>query len=205
MTAETTRRSRRAFFLQGGAALGAGVATTVGAAALTPGNAKAPNDETKNLQQQLNGFADRDAIRELHLTFTSRLENQAYEHLAELFDEHAHVQLSGVEATGKPAIARLFAVEYRNQQASALHGAYRPNALQRNDALTLNESGSQASATYHVDVQVNTPLQDDCTAAQMARLQGQMADCRWESGRLEASYVKTRGEWKIASLSYMPS
>ncbi|MBX5462646.1 MAG: nuclear transport factor 2 family protein [Steroidobacteraceae bacterium] len=205
MTAHTTQRSRRAFFLQGGAVLGAGVASTVGAAALTPANAKAPDEHSKNLQQQLNDFANREAIRQLHLTFTSRLEHQAYEHLPDLFDEHAHVQLSGVAAAGKPAIARLFAEQYRNQQAPVMHGAYRPNALQQNDALTLNESGSHASATYHVDVQVNTPLQGDCTAAQMARLQGQMADCRWESGRLEASYVKTRGEWKIASLRYLPS
>jgi hypothetical protein len=36
----------------------------------------------------------------------------------------------------------------------------------------------------------------------MARLQGNVADRRWEAGQFEAKYVKSRGQWKIASLSY---
>jgi hypothetical protein len=36
----------------------------------------------------------------------------------------------------------------------------------------------------------------------MARLQGQLADLRWQKGRLAATYVKTRGQWKMASLGY---
>jgi len=50
---------------------------------------------------------------------------------------------------------------------------------------------------------LSTPLQQDCTAAKMARLQGQVADRRWQAGRLEGQYVKRGGEWKIASLKYL--
>jgi hypothetical protein len=53
-----------------------------------------------------------------------------------------------------------------------------------------------------VDVELCTPLRDDCTIAQMARLQGMMADRRWETGQIEAQYVKTSGQWKLTSLRY---
>jgi hypothetical protein len=85
-----------------------------------------------------------------------------------------------VNATGKAAILCI-----------------RANHLQRKDALVLSEDRLQATATWHVDVALGTPLQGYCTVAQMARLQGQMADRRWESGRLDATYAKTRGHWKI--------
>jgi len=48
-------------------------------------------------------------------------------------------------------------------------------------------------------------LQGNSTLVQMARLQGQMAVQRWESGHIEASYVKARGEWKMASLRCLAS
>jgi hypothetical protein len=40
------------------------------------------------------------------------------------------------------------------------------------------------------------------TVAQMARLQGQLANRRWESGRLEVSYAKSNGQWKITAFKY---
>jgi hypothetical protein len=148
---------------------------------------------------------EREAIRQLHLAFTTLIEQQAYEAAAELFESQAHLNLSGVSATGKPAILQLFAHQYRQQNASAIHNAYRQNTLQQRDAVMLSENRLQATATFHVDVEVCTPLQADCTAATMARLQGHVADRRWEAGRFEAKYVKTRGEWEIASLSYLAS
>jgi hypothetical protein len=172
--------TRRAFVLTGGAvALGAGVA---GASARATRSAD-----------------DRDAIRRLHFTFAALIENREYEAAASLFDEHAQLQLSGVSATGKPAILHLLAHRYRNHEAAVLHTAYR----QRRDEVAVSDDTLRATATFHVDVEICTPLQADCTAAQMARLQGNVADRRWETGRLEAQYVKTRGEWKIASLTYL--
>jgi hypothetical protein len=205
MTGIKTKSSRRAFFLSGGAALGAGVATTVGAAALTR-EAPAPLDEQlKLLRQQLEGVEDREAIRRLHLAFTTLVEQQSYEAAAELFDDHAHLDLSGVSATGSPAIRQLFADQYRHQRAAAIHSAYRQSSSQHRDAMTVSDDRGQATATFHVEVELCAPLRGDCTAAKMARLQGNVADRRWEAGRFEAKYVKTRGQWKMASLSYLAS
>ena len=209
MTGIRTKSSRRAFFLQGGAALGvgvgAGVATTVAASALNPENPTPLEEQLKQLRQQLDCVEDREAIRQLHLAFTTLIEQQTYEAAAELFESQAHLNLSGVSAIGKPAILQLFADRYRHQNAAAIHSAYRQNTLQQRDAVTLSEDRLQATATFHVEVELCTPLQGDCTAAKMARLQGHVADRRWETGRFEAKYVKTRGQWKMASLSYLAS
>jgi hypothetical protein len=193
--------TRRAFFLQGGAALGAGVATTAGAVA-APGDAVSPEEQLKQLRRELGCATDRDAIRQLHRTFAALIEQRRYTAAADLFDEQGRLDLSGVSASGKAAIVRLFAQQYGRQQAAVLHGSYRQSPLQPGDALTVDEDGLRATATFHIEVELCAPLPDDCTAARMARLQGQVDERRWETGRLEGQYVKTRGDWRIASLIY---
>jgi len=203
MTETKTQSSRRAFFLSGGAALGAGVATTVGAAALTSHDATPMEEQLKQLRQQLEAVADREAVLQLQLSFATLLESQAYEAAAALFDERAQLRLSGVSANGKAAILKLFANQYREQKAAAIHSAFRQNTSQQSEAVTLSEDRLKAAAIFQVEAELCTPLQADCTVAQMARLQGHVADRRWERGRLKAEYVKTRGGWKIASLIYL--
>jgi hypothetical protein len=203
MTGTETNRSRRAFFTTGGAVLGACVATTVAAATLTSDSASPLEEKLTKLRQQLDGMEDCEAIRQLHREFTTLVENQAYESAVGLFDEQAHLNLSGVSATGKPAILRLFVDQYRRQGAAAIHSAYRQSNSQHRDAVTLSEDRQQATATFHTEVELCTPLQGDCTVAQMARLQGHVADRRWESGRFEAKYIQTRGQWRMVSLSYL--
>ena len=194
-----TKPSRRAFFLGGGALLGAGVATTAGAKALLA----AP---TPAVPEPVQLIIEREAIRQLHLAFTELVENQAYVAVTDLFHEQAQLDLSGLRAAGKPAIARLFTVQYRLQQAAVIHSAYRQNGAQRQDRMSISQVRQQASATFHTEVQISTPLLGDSTVAQMARLQGQMADRRWESGRFDARYVKAPGGlWKMAALQYSPT
>lgn len=163
-----SKSSRRAFFLQGGAVLSAGVAT---AAATATGKAQPLNDDRDTLQQELASAQDREAIRKLHLEFTSRIENQAYE-----------------LADRGQVILRV-----------------RANHLQHKDSLSLSQDLLQATAVWHVDAAVGTPLVGDSTVAQMARLQGQVADHRWEAGRLEVKYLKTQGQWKMVSVSHLAS
>lgn len=191
MNGTDSKTSRRRFFTQGGAALGAGVAATVGASALSPG------DPMKKLRE----LEDREAIRQLHLAFTNLIEQQAYAAAAELFDEQAHLDLNGVSATGKRAIVQ----QLSNRNAAAFHRAYRQSISQQSDTVALSDDDAHASATFNIEVELCTPLPDDCTAATMARLQGNVGDVRWESGRFEAKYVKTRHQWKIASLIYLTS
>jgi hypothetical protein len=205
VTETNTKSSRRDFLMTGGAALGAsaGIATTVGAAtplvtrpvaATPPGVAPAPVSPPDEHAKQLRG---------LHLDFTTLVENQSYEAVADLFDEQAYLDLSGVTANGKAAIRQLFVEQYRHQNAQVLHRAYRQNSSQQNDVVTLSEDGLQAAATFHVEVEWCQPLQGDSTVEQMARLQGNVADRRWETGRFDAKYVRTRGQWRIASLRYL--
>jgi hypothetical protein len=186
--------------LHGGAALGAGMASTAGAAALNSDNSVLARGD---LQQQLKAAEEREAIRHLHATFTRLIEHQDYDAVPALFADHAELQLSDVSVSGKSAIVQLFAEQYRHRCCAAMHTAYRPNASQQQDVVTLSSDHLHAASTYHVDVHVSTPLQEDCTAAQMARLQGQVADQRWESGRIDATYVKAQGQWKVASLRFM--
>ncbi|HEU4624284.1 MAG TPA: nuclear transport factor 2 family protein [Steroidobacteraceae bacterium] len=207
--------TRRAFVLKGGAALGAGVAATVAGAgmatgaaghAATKGGASRPPDAataggSREQDPGSSSIEDREALRRLQLTFAALLEDERYEAAAALFDEHAHLQLSGASARGRAAISHLFASSYRLQEAPVIHRAYRHRA----DDVRIGEDRLRATATFHVDADLCTPLQDDCTIARMARLQGNVADRRWETGRLEAEYVKTGGEWKIASLTYVPA
>ena len=201
---EFKNSSRRAFFVSGGAVLGAGAAVAVGASSLKADVRVSADEQLNQLRQQLESIADREAIRNLHQAFTVSMERQAYESATELFDDQAHLQLSGASAAGKRDIARLLAHEYRDQDAAAIHNAYRHNTLsQQNDTITLSEDRLHATATFHVEVELCTPLRSDCTVAQMARLQGHVADRRWEAGRFEAKYVKTGGRWKMASLSYV--
>jgi hypothetical protein len=175
-----TKTSRRRFFTAGGAALGAGVATTVGASALS-------SDDIA--RDQLACAEDREAIRRLHLAFMGFVEQRAIDAAAELFDE---------PDAGKGTIWQFVA----GHDNAVFHRAYRQNASQQQDAVSISANRLQASGLFHVEAQLCTPLADDCTAAKMARLQGNVADLRWETGRFEATYVKTRGEWKIASLTY---
>lgn len=166
MTAKDSRTSRRAFFLKGGAVLGAGVATTVGA-----------------VQSQVMEIEDREAIRALHLAWMALIEKQRYEDAGKLFQERARL-------------------DPREQAAFAQHAAYRQGTSRSADTLTLSEDRLRASATFHTEVEVCKPLLDDCTAAQMARLQGNVAERYWEAGRFDVAYVKVSGAWKITSLRY---
>src|SRR3954471_5994165 len=86
MTEVKKNSTRRAFFLNGGAVLGAGVAATAGATALSSPAAAI---------QSRGSAEDREAIRQLHLAFAGRVESQRFEDAADLFAEQASLQLSG--------------------------------------------------------------------------------------------------------------
>jgi hypothetical protein len=187
MTGPKTKTSRRRFFTQGGAVLGAGIAATAGASAL---NADDPMKRLREMQ-------GREAIRQLQLAFMNLIERQDYQAAAQLFDGQARLDLNGDSATGRRAIQQKLA-----DQSTAFHRAYRQRAA---DIVTLSDDGTNASATFNVEAQLCTPLAEDCTAASMARLQGNVADLRWETGRFDAQYAKTRGEWKVRTLVYRAS
>jgi hypothetical protein len=191
MKSDNTPNSRRRFLTQGAATLGASVAATAGAATLTPRQRPATPAE------------DREAIRQLHRDFMALIEQERYEAVAALFDGGGWLQLDGTCVTGGAAIAAFFTTQYRQQAADARHGAYRQQVAQP-DAVQVSEDQRTATATFHVDVALNMPLRGDSTLVQMARLQGQVAQRRWESGRFDVTCVKSAEQWKLASLDYLP-
>lgn len=197
MTTSKTRSTRRSFFLHGGAVLGAGVA-----AAAVAGDDPAARRERTGLPGPVDRAEEREAIRQLQLSFMALIEAGRYEQVADLFVDGAELQLHGAAATGLPAIRVLFAERYRRQAAGTLHRAFRQNPLQRQDAVSISEDGLRAAARFHVEVELCVPLQGHSTIEAMARLQGNMADRRWESGRFDATYAKVAGQWKLSTLHY---
>jgi hypothetical protein len=206
MSATRARHSRRAFFVHGGAVLGASVATAAGArTAIAPANFADEALTPLLLHEQLSALKDREAIGQLHLAFISLIENERYEEVAELFDDEAHLDLSGMTATGKPAIIALMR-RYREDDVPLVHRSYRRSALQQQaDRVTLQKDRLRAAASFLTDVELCALLRADCTVARMARLQGLTAMRHWERGCFEASYLKDLGQWKIESLIYLVS
>ena len=192
----TSKTSRRSFFTRGGAALGAGLATTVAGGALAAGSPAAPQDP--------DSAAEREVLRQLQLTFASHMEGERYGEAADLFARGATLTLSGETATGGGAIRGLLS-RYQRQDVPILHGTYRQSAAQQQRDTVALASAERATATFHIDVELCRPLQADCTAARMAQLQGGFAERRWEAGKMDVAFVKTAGRWRIASLNYQPS
>jgi hypothetical protein len=199
MSAMKSRTSRRAFFLSGGAALGAGLGATTAAAASGEGA------DAAILERELARAADREAIRQLQLRFAAAIEERCYEVASGLFDEQAHLRMSGLSACGSRGIASAFDAQYRCHGADTQHCAYRQGSLQLRDDITLSEDGQQGTATFHVEALLGSPVRGDSTVAVMARLQGNVENGRWERGRLLGRYVKRADVWRVASLEYLPA
>lgn len=201
MTSRNTS-SRRAFFLQGGAMLGAGMAAAARGVAAPGVDASAPARELQELQRELAAARDREAIRRLHLAFIAAMEQRRYDDAAALFHERGELDLSGVRAHGSHAIRRTLSEQYACQRADVIHCAWRGDARQAGDVVTVAGDGRSATATFHVEAELGRPLRGDSTVEVMARMQGHFADRRWEPGRFDAAYVKARGQWRVASLRW---
>jgi hypothetical protein len=185
MNSNDTMKSRRAFLTSGGAMLGAGVAAAASAApARAPATASAAED--------------REALRELHLAFRAHVEQQRYGAAAALFADGARLELGSIQATGREAIHEQLA----RQHAATTHTAWRQGSAQRSDRYTVSEDRRRATATFHIETEISTLMDVDCTFGEMARLQGCTTDRRWEHGRIDAEYANTGGQWRIASLRY---
>lgn len=177
-------RTRRAFFLQGGAALGAGIAATA-----------APAREDTSA-------ADLAAIRRLHRDFLAALETGRFAAAAAFFSDDARLDLSGACAVGRRAIDSLFIVQYAERVAPMLHGAHRQSALHPQDVVTLCADRRRATATFHTEAELIRPLPADSAIARMARLQGLVAERRRESGRFEVNYARSPKGWQMTALDY---
>jgi hypothetical protein len=72
----------------------------------------------------------------------------------------------------------------------------------RNDLAALAERTAIERLLAQYLTAVCCPLTGNSALEQMARLQGQVAQPRWEHGVLAMSYTKHNGQWLITSLQY---
>lgn len=229
--------TRRDFVFLGGAAIGAGVASAAAGPAAAGGkNVDAAADLHENVdlaaglrkragaaagsRNGVNVAAEREAIRQLHLTLLAHVEKRDFAGAADLFAAASAWRASGLgDAAAAQSAREQGSAQSAHERGSAqsrlermseqstsrrslAHTAYRQTSAQRLDDIALTEDGAHATARFHVEAEVCTPIQGDCTAAQMARLQGNVASRHWESGRFDAKLAKTQGNWKIVSLVY---
>jgi ketosteroid isomerase-like protein len=198
--------SRRAFFLRGSAVLGAGVAVATGATLAAPATA-APHadDELSRVKAALAQAEDREALRALHAGFLAGMAAGDYDAVAALFADDAALSLSGQRAEGRAAIEHLLQSTYREQRVETLHAGYRHPELPVDGSLQFSADRCRATASLAAEADLCTPLRDTSTAAQMARLQGNVATRRWAPGRFEAHYRRTTEGWRIAALEWLPA
>jgi hypothetical protein len=119
---------------------------------------------------------DEAAIRDLHQAWMRRINTGAHEDAARLFAD--------------PGRARF---DEAVRSLAADHAA-------ASDHIEIAQGGLTARGRFHCAVEIETAIAPDCTAAQMARLQGGGLVRRTEPRLLKAEYVKSAGAWAIAGL-----
>jgi len=194
--------SRRSFFVKGAVALGAGLASASAGAADLFDSSQTLRQQMDQLQQKLSTMEDREALNHLHLIFTALLENQAYNAVVELFADDASVELHGVSLEGKAAVTKLFVEGYGEQTASSLHTTHRRDQSQKQDRVSVSKDGKRASASFHNQVLISTPIRGQSVLADMARQQGMTAQSRWENGRYDMAFTRINDRWLIRRLNY---
>jgi hypothetical protein len=194
--------SRRSFFLKGTAVLGAGLASASAGAANPFDSSQTLQQQMNQLRQKLSTLEDREALEHLHLAFTALLENQAYDAVAELFADNARIELHGISLEGKAAVKKLFIEGYGEQTVSPLHTAHRRDQSQKQDLVSVSEDRKEASASFHNQVLVSTPIRGQSVLAEMARQQGMRAQSHWENGRYDITFTRVNDRWLISRLNY---
>lgn len=201
MKKKEVNKSRRAFFLKGTAALGAGL-VSAGAGAATLFDSFQNRQQMSQLQQKLSNLEDKEVLEHLHLAFTTMLENRTFDEVTDLFTEDAVVALSGIKLTGKAAVKKLFMEEYRNREISCLHTAHRRDQSQNQDLISVSDDRKRASASFYNQVLICTPVRWQSALAEMARQQGMTTQSYWENGRYDMAFTRVRDQWQISRLSY---
>lgn len=208
LTAPAQRNTgRRSFIWKAGAALSAGLVATVPGMART--NTKENHLKTRadQLSRQITRLEDEQAIRELHRTYETLLDNGRYTEVAALFTDNAAVIFNGGLYRDQNGISRLYRDHFSiNQTGRRMEPApgVRIDADHKQHTIEIAADGKSASARFPYSIQAGAPLPDDCVLVQMARLHGEGIRKWCESGVYAITYVKDaqKGNWKIARLEH---
>jgi hypothetical protein len=132
------------------------------------------------LKSRLARLEDEAAIRELHQTWLRRINAGASDAATPLF--------AGPERAAFDQSVRSIAADHAGEP----------------DAIEFAADGKSAAGVFQCAVEIETPIAQDCTLAQMAHAQGSGFVRRTERRVLKVEYVKASGAWAIAKVEFAP-
>jgi len=200
---------RRSFMWKMGAAASAALASAASSISSPGIRQNADSDpEVDRLSRRLEILEDENAIRALHQSYETCLDNGMYDEAIALFAEDGEVVFNGGVFQGKDrGIARLYRDCFRYGLTGRRIGpapGFEASVEQRKESIEVAADRMSAAALFPYSVQVGTPIESDSSLVQMARLHGG-GILKWcESGIYQSSYVKdaSSGSWKIRRLEY---
>lgn len=198
---------RRSFIWKTGAAMSAVVASAV---AGIPNQRVDPDasfkDQLDHLSNRIGSLEDANAIRRLHQTYESRLDQGMYEEVAAMFADDAEVIYNGGLFTGKDGIRRLYCAHFasgRTGRKIEPAPGFVTDPAQQLDIIEVAGNRKTATGQFPYSMQVGEPMNGDSSLVEMARLQGEGIVKWWEGGNCVASYVKVSESWMIRRMEYL--
>jgi hypothetical protein len=202
-------KGRRSFMWKVGAAMSAAAATVLPGMSNTRTDRGIGSDADVNrLTAQLGILEDENAIRKLHQTYETCLDNGRYEEVVNLFAENGEVVFNGGIFRGRQSgISRLYRDCFRSGLTGKKLGpapASQVGTEQPRETIEVAADRLSASAQFPYSIQVGAAMAADSQLVHMARLQGEGILKWYESGIYEASYAKDAkdGGWKIKRLEH---
>jgi hypothetical protein len=198
---------RRSFIWKAGAAVSALLASATAAVSNPRVDHDAGlKDQIDQLSNQLRIHEDTNAIRALHQTYESYLDNGIYEEVVNLFTDDGEVVFNGGVFRGKNrGVRRLYCDHFRagftGKKIEPAPG-FELNPARLQDIIEVAPDRKSAQARFAYSVQVGVPIISDSLLVEMAHLQGQGIIKWWEGGIHEVSYLKEGDSWKIKRLEY---
>lgn len=154
------------------------------------------------LSQQVGILEDANAIRDLHKTYESHLDNAMYEEIIGLFTEDAEVSYNGGVFKGRKGIRRLY-VDHFGQGLTGKRIDPAPGLQpEQQEMIEVAADRKAAAGRFAYSIQVGTPISGESSLVDMARLQGQGIVKSWEGGVYEMAYVKEGDAWKIKRIDF---
>jgi hypothetical protein len=197
---------RRSFIWKTGAAMSAVVASAVaGIPNQKVSSDSGLKDQLDHLSHRIGSLEDANAIRRLHQSYESHLDQGLYEEVAGMFAEDAEVIFNGGLFAGKDGIRRLYCGHFASGRTgkkleSAPGSEVDPS--QQHDIVEVAGDRKTATGQFPYSMQVGTPMTGDSSLVEMARLQGEGIVQWQESGIHDIAYVKKDNRWEIRRLEY---
>jgi hypothetical protein len=206
-SAKRSNAGRRSFMWKAGAATSALIASAAAGASNIRSDPNASlREQVDRLSNRIGRLKDANAIRRIHRTYESHLDQGLYEKVVEMFFDDGEVIFNGGLFSGKEGgvrrlFCRLFSSGMTGKKLDFVPG-FGQGPAQDSDIVEVAVDRKSAKGQFPFSMQVGKPMNDDSTLVKMARLQGQGIAKWWEGGICEAFFLKIGDIWKIKRLEY---